>query len=537
MNDQNRAKTTTSRLSNRELREKRIDDLMDSCRDQVLQQIIGPFGLTPAMFSNIDNDGGPVTTTHNFKHGVVATEKDAKLHAQYKANVENPIDRSPYDLEFKKKRKARFMNGEPVISAYTGKKLTRDKRTHLDHVKPVEKIERDPKANLFMTKEQRVDIANAPDNLVPAESNINQSMGAKEKDDWANRPSKKDASKNNFEVFGVDIDRLKSTKEKSDSHIRNALLEAQIKKQSREILATGLKDASRNALRQAMGLLLHELVSGTYVEIRRIAKEPSHQENFIDHIIESIANVVQRIRGKLEAIFEQLISGGVQGFISNLLTYIINSFITTSAKIVTIIRESMKSLWAAIKILFDRNSELSSAEKARQVTKLIAGIVATSLGMLLEKSVEGFILTIPFLAPLVGIIAPALTAIVTGIMTALVVFGIDKFFDWLSSSDTEMLEAQMANFESSAIAFEKIAQMLEVQFNISKNYQLCTEQYRNIEDELRSSAESYMHAIKSADVAIENRGAFISIGEKQLPLLIAKQEENRAAIDNYKFEE
>ena len=64
--------------SRSELKEQRIDALLDSCRDSVLQQIIGPFGLTPAMFD--DKAGGNVTTTHNFKDGVVATEADGERY-------------------------------------------------------------------------------------------------------------------------------------------------------------------------------------------------------------------------------------------------------------------------------------------------------------------------------------------------------------------------------------------------------------------------------------------------------------------------
>ena len=51
-----------------ELREQRLQDLMDTCQREVLQQIIGPLGLSPAMFD--DKRGGSVTTQHNFEKGV-----------------------------------------------------------------------------------------------------------------------------------------------------------------------------------------------------------------------------------------------------------------------------------------------------------------------------------------------------------------------------------------------------------------------------------------------------------------------------------
>jgi len=62
---------TTQQLNKTEMKEKRMQDLLDSCQSQVLQQIIGPFGLTEAMFD--DKDGGNVTTLKNFEKGITAT--------------------------------------------------------------------------------------------------------------------------------------------------------------------------------------------------------------------------------------------------------------------------------------------------------------------------------------------------------------------------------------------------------------------------------------------------------------------------------
>ncbi len=73
MND----KTTTT------LREQRLQKLFDDCQQQVISQIMGPFGLSPAMFKDVDKNGGNVTTLHNFSHeddNYIATEDDRILH-------------------------------------------------------------------------------------------------------------------------------------------------------------------------------------------------------------------------------------------------------------------------------------------------------------------------------------------------------------------------------------------------------------------------------------------------------------------------
>lgn len=520
-----------SSLSRSELKAKRIDELMDSCRDQVLQQIIGPFGLTPAMLD--DKTGGNVTTTHNFEKGIVANAEDSVRHADYRRNLDSPIDRAAYDAELPGKRKQMFQSREPITSAWTGNDLPRDGRMHLDHVVAVEKIERNSRSNLFMSKEERVAVANAPENLVPSESNINQSMGDKDKEKWAEARSKKEPDKTNAERFGVDMERLQKTKATSERHLETELFKDQFMKQGQELLITGTHEAARNGLRQAVGVLLFELVNGSYVEVKRIAKDPALEEKFVDHLIEALRNIGERIKSKLEHTFKALVSGGVQGFISNLLTYIINNVVTTSAKVVTVIREGLKGLWDAIKLVANPPPGMPAIEVARQATKIIAAVVTTSLGLIFEKSVEAFILSIPLLAPLSSVISPAVTAILTGIVTALVVFGIDRFFDWLGASGTEMLSAQIENMEASAALFERMAQMLQAQFDNSRQYQLCIEQYREIEACLAKSQSHISNAVMSAQQAVAQRGATLKAIESGLAEFEAMDAELEALLQEY----
>lgn len=56
-----------------EMREERLHKLFADCQQQVLGHIIGPFGLSMAMFE--DKDGGNVTTLHFSRDddGYVAT--------------------------------------------------------------------------------------------------------------------------------------------------------------------------------------------------------------------------------------------------------------------------------------------------------------------------------------------------------------------------------------------------------------------------------------------------------------------------------
>ncbi|MDP2804702.1 MAG: hypothetical protein Q8O24_02055, partial [Gallionellaceae bacterium] len=254
---------------------------------------------------------------------------------------------------------------------------------------------------------------------------------------------------------------------------------------------------------------------------------------FVDHLIQAIKNVAARIQGKLEKIFEAVVSGGVQGFVSNLLTYLINSIWTTAAKFVTVIRERMKDLWEAMKLLVKPPRGMTGIEVARAVTKIIMGAVGASLGLLFEESVKTFILSIPLLAPFADTIAPALTAILTGIVIALVIYGIDRMFDWLNSSGTEMLEAQMANFEASAAVFEKMGQMLDAQFRNSAHYQLCIHQYVEIEFNLNKSAASLMLTLGHAETSNSAMSDTIMVSKENFPGMVKADMEILESIESY----
>lgn len=483
-------------LTKTELKEQRLQELMNSCQQQVLQQLIGPFGLTPIMFE--DKTGGNVTTLHNFEKGVTATSEDQAKYNELQQKRTANFDRSDYDKDLPAKRKQMFKQEDMPVSAYTGDELTRDGQTHLDHVRSAKSIEMDSSANLFMTKEQRVEMANQDANLVPAEGRINQSMQDKDKREWAAQERKADKGKTNAESFGIDDKLFEQTVKNSDQAIARDLLVAQIQKQGTELAMTGAKDAGKNALRQALGVLLYELVNGLFIEFKQLwhtYKEPG----FIDRLIAAFKRVANRVINKLGSALDAAIQGGIQGFVSNLLTFFINSVITTSAKVVTIIREGMKGLWQAIKMMVNPPKNMSFDEVCRQVTKIIAGVVTMALGMLFEESVKAFIVSIPLLAPLAFILAPAVAGILTGVMTALIIYGLDNLFDRLAEKGTDLLHAREANLDELQSNLLHMADLLEAQFKNSAMYQDIAKNYLQIGLALETACEASTATHESCD--------------------------------------
>lgn len=445
--------------SYRDLRAQRLEELLTSCREQVLQQIIGPFGLTPAMFD--DKLGGNVTTQHNAEQDIFAKRSEEYQRGDYK-----------YDAAKSEKKREMVANGtmnsQEFVDAYSGSRAPTRRVTEtgkqamnaeLDHTVPMKEAHR--QGGWMKDAEGRKQISSQKDNLNYTTRKTNNEKRAQSPEEYLSADNGFDESitKPIIEKARKAVDeQMPTTKERLTYH-------------GKELLATGAREAGKNALRQAMGILMFEFVNGSYLEITTIVKEREEKGNLVDRIVAAMRRVLDRVTHKLKDAFDALVSGGAQGFISNFLTFVINNVVTTSAKIVTIIRESIKGIWAAVKMVVSPPEGATGMDVARAATKLIAGVVTSCLGMLFEQSVRGFIASIPLLVPLADPLSLAVTGILTGLMTALTVFSIDRLFDRLSDKGTEHLAAQFAKADADAVYVEQMATLAELQFAQSQAYE------------------------------------------------------------------
>ena len=468
------------------LRDERLQQLMESCKQEILRQIIGPFGLTPAMID--DKDGGNVTTQHNAKQDIFAKESEQFVRPDYdyaaaksKRKRESVQDDSMNSQEFKD-----GYTGKMEPTRRTNSNGTQGMNAELDHIIPIKSIH--DQGGWMTSKEERTGLSSIEENLIYTTQKTNR-----EKSDKS--PAEYLSEKNGFDKNRIDPivhkakeaveDQLPSTTDRFKYH-------------SKELAKEGAKEAGKNALRQALGVVLHEFVNGSFIEIKALLKDCHNEKNLIDRLIESLKRVMNRVINKLKAALEAAIQGGVQGFISNLLTFLINNLITTSAKLVTIIRESMHSLWKAIKMMVNPPEGMSPMEVTREVTKIIAVVVTTGLGLAMEESVKGFIMTVTVLAPITDVLAAGLTAIMTGITGALIVYGIDRLFDWLSSTGTELLAAQEEHAEAQMLVVGRLQTWLSLQYDNSRLYEVCATEYKQIEE---SYARISFHMEETSDAA------------------------------------
>lgn len=407
-------------------------DFAESIRTVVIDAIMGPFGLSASVFE--DQDGGRITTDHNFQAGVVASEADKDRYEAWQSAKNRPFDRSglgpaeDYDHRLRSERKETFRNSERIEDGLTGRDLPKDGRAHRDHVVPAAQVERSSKANLAMTREQRVSLANEDSNLTWTHASLNQSAGMRDKLEWAETKKRRDGVEvSNAEHFDVDMDRLRATHAEAKSRIDSVQNLKLLKKQAGEFVTEGGSEAGVLAVRQIVGIILKDLATGLIEDVKTVLRKG----------FRSVEHLLMLLRKRLNSLAEMIItkwmdyladglSAALSGLMSTLVTLVINSFLTTAKRVVTIIRESTLAVVRSIKMIVAPPAGFSANQVAIEVLKLLSGGLVASATLLLQEAVAKAIETVPLIAPFAQDISGVLVAILGGGMGLLTVLFFDR---------------------------------------------------------------------------------------------------------------
>lgn len=414
----------------------RMAALISSAKRRVVGAVAGPFGLG-AIVAKFDRRGGNVLTGHNAIEeadgphaGELANqEKLAKFRSERAQKADRsgvPYDRKEYDKGFPKRRKEMFKNESTIVDGYTGKELPKDGRMHLDHVVSAKEIHDDDNLTFHVGADGKKKLATAADNVVPTDSRLNQSKGEQPLLEFADK-TRKDGSTNR-ERFELDEERTQSWDEAARSHIREQRDAAALEYYAKETLKGSVKDAARMGLQQALGLVLAELASAIFDEVANVYRNgmsTAVDSTFMQSFAERLRKVADRVVAQWRAFLEALAGGALSGAISNLVTAAINLFVTTSKRLVRVIREGIFSLLSAVRVLLNPPEGMTLDRAAHEASKLIAAGLAVGGGVLLEEAVEKAIASVVLLAPVAPFVSAILAGIVTGLVTVLAVHWLD----------------------------------------------------------------------------------------------------------------
>lgn len=447
------------------------DTLVEACKTSAMNIITSQFGLASLFIDS--RDGGSVTTLYNFDEGITSTETDKLKYQSYKSNNDDSKKfkyvrkEVGYDKNFPKMRKEHFKTNEQVIDAYTGKVLPKDRRTQLDHIVSAKEIESNSKNHLFLSTEERANMAIKDTNLAFTSESINTSKQDKSMSEFL-ETKKRGKGITNKERYEIDEKKAMEKDKIARKAIKAEINKATFKKYSTELLQTGAKDAAKMALYSSLGVVLREFLQAVFQTIKEIFanyKNESLKELFA-RFKTKIQGVVEKLKREWKDIFSNSIEGAITAFFSNLLVFAINLFATTLKKLVSMIRAGFVSLVQAVKIIVNPPENMTFEEASYQAAKImIAGLIgAASLG--LAAAVEKFLQAIPGLQPIMmfpipflenqtvsDILAVTLTSVLAGVVTTIVIYSMDKFRE---NSRKSKLQIQLVRKSGMVVEYKNI---------------------------------------------------------------------------------
>lgn len=418
--------------------------LLEQCKDSAIDAITSQFGLASAFIDA--RDGGSSTTLHNFEKGIVSSDAD-KERFEHKNDYERTKGSSTYDsavvngerVNFNIKRKHDFQNNETITDYATGRTLNKDGQAHLDHIISAKEMETDSATNLYLSRDERIELATSDENLGYMNASANSSKGEDDLLEWMNKTDKETGTTKG-KKYGIDEELATKAYEKAQKHKKKTVLNAAIKKHATELAISGGKDALKMAAYSAIGMILKDVAQAVMIEIRTTLENKGNEsfKEIFERFKTRMLKVWKNIELKWKDILSNSLEAGVTAFLSNIVVFVINFFATTLKRIVSIIRAGFVSLCQAVKMLANPPKDMPKDEVIFAALKILAtGLIgAVSMGLTeglvtLMKATPGlnaiFAILIPFSGESVGdALAVCLTAMLGGVLSTVAIYYMDK---------------------------------------------------------------------------------------------------------------
>ena len=409
--------------------------LLELCKDNVLDTITSQFGLA-SLFIDA-RDGGSVTTTHNFEKGITSNASDASKYQEFKRVQElkgedwQKYRHDNYDKHNNYKA-MRNNTDQIVVDGYTNKKIPKS-NTEIEHIVSVKEIESNASNHLYLSVEQRAEIASSDKNLIYADQGVNSSKRDNNLKEWLEDGNPEYTSKVDKKVAMKKYDDAKKNENKKRT------IEA-LKKNSKELLQTGTKDAAKIAAYSAIGIILKDLVQGIMIELRLTFEKRGDEtlREIFNRFKDRVRKILVEIKSKWKDILAGSLEAGITAFLSNIVVFVVNLFATTLKRFVAIIRAGFVSLVQAIKILANPPADMPKDEINYQALKVLTAGLIGALSLGLAEGIEKLLLSVPVLTPIMSLplpfgdqtigdaIAVTLSAMCGGLLTTVALYFMDK---------------------------------------------------------------------------------------------------------------
>ena len=428
--------------------------------------------------------------------------------------------------------KERQKNGN-LKDEYTGKTIKINEKANLDHVIPRKQIFENPWRKIADIETS--DLANKSENLAGTNESLNKSKGAKSNSEYIkNREAREKNLKEQVERANKKIDKMNI----SDAEKRN--LKAENNKKLNDKLAAD-SDKMIKAEKSAKKAMYKPIAKKAAVRMANKAGKDAVKAMFVAALfgmLKEIMNALVRffkskkrsfdtfldeMKNALHSFFGKIrdfIKVGVDSFVGSIVGEIIGAFAEKLRKLPNLVKQLFGSIRESISYLSNpENQSHSTAIKIAHVSKIITsalvGVGAIFLGEYFEQflnKIPGMTFEIKFLGTIANILGMFFASLLTGILGAIIINGLDGFISRKLQDENKKQQADKKNelLRIQDVQIFVAEQNVAVKRNdifskMAKNHQKLRELLGNVDQEFSNSKIDFKQRLLANEIYFDEK--------------------------------
>ena len=489
------------------------DKLGDVILDEIWDQFANQIGL--------DMTSDTLLKQYNDKHPNGYTkEEGAKIMKDKRYTDANNA--------MKEKQKSGNLKDE-----YTGKTLKVNEKTNLDHVVARKQIFENSWRKIADI--ETADLANKSENFAVTNESLNKSKGAKSNSDYIkNRELREKNLREQVKKANEKIDKMnisdaekRNLKAENNKRLNDKLaadsqkmlkVEKKAKKAiNKDIAKKAPVRIANKAGKDAIKAMFVAALFGMLKEIMNaLVRYFKARKQSFDTFMEEMKKALHSFFGKIK----DFIKVGVDSFVGSIVGEIIGAFNQKLQKLPNLIKQFFGSIRESISYLSNpENQTHSTAIKIAHISKIItSGLVAVGalfLGEYFEQflnKIPGMTFEIKLLGTLANILGMFFASLLTGILGAIIINGLDQF---ISKKLIEENQKQQANKKNELLRIQDIQifvaeQNVAVKRNdifskMAKNHQKLRELLDNVQEEFSNSKINFKQRLLANEMYFDEK--------------------------------
>ena len=464
------------------------------------------------------------------------------LLKQYNDNIDKPKEYTKVigksileDKRFKDAKnnmKDKLRSGT-LKDEYTGKTLKINEKVNLDHVVPRKQIFENPWRKIADI--ETVDLANKSENFAATNESLNKSKGATSNSDYIkNREAREKKLKDQVQRANEKIDK----KNISDAEKRN--LKAENNKRLNDKLAADSKkmlksektakkainkDIAKKASvrmankagKEAVKAMFVAALFGMLKEIMNaLVRYFKSKKQSFDAFLKEMKKALHSFFGKIK----DFIKVGVDSFVGSIVGEIIGAFAEKLRKLPNLVKQLFGSIRESISYLSNpENESHSTAIKIAHISKIITsalvGVGAMFLGEYFEQflnKIPGMTFEIKLLGTLANILGMFLASLLTGILGAIIINGLDGFISRKLQDENKKQQADKKNellriqdVQIFVAEQNVVVKRNDIFIKMAKNHQKLRELLGNVQEEFSNSKIDFKHRLLANEMYFDEK--------------------------------